>query len=57
MDYPNDTCSFNKDGGCIYCDAMTSILVNVINTLESKSYIDEIDRYCITELTQILERE
>lgn len=50
-------CSFNKDGGCIYYDAMTSILVSVINSLQSKSHIDEIDRYCITELTGILERE
>ena len=57
MDYPNDTCSFNKDGGCIYYDAMTSILVSVINTLQSKSHPDDIDRYCITELTSILERE
>ena len=57
MDYPNNTCSFNKDGGCIYYDVMTSILVNVINTLESKLHKDDIDRYCITELTNILERK
>lgn len=57
MNYLNNICSFNKDGSCIYYDAITSILVSVINKLKSKSHIDNIDKYCIAELTKILERE